>query len=162
MTPKFIEKKIVNGFEVEIEANGVSDLVKLHAYCLMPNHFHLLVQNVEIEGVQLLMRRVLTAYVRVFNKKYEREGPLIQGSYRCVPIHSEPQLIHTSRYVHLNPLKDRLVKKSIEYPYSSLKFYYNGKNFPIWLKRNAVIQNSTDFGKLDTLLKVFEKEDNPI
>lgn len=160
LTPGFKEKRIVNGLETEFEANSVSHMVSLNAYCLMPNHFHLLVYNKEVTGIQFLMRRVLTAYVRVFNRKYSREGTLIQGSYRAVTVYGEPQIIHLSRYIHLNPLKDKLVTSSIDYPYSSLK-YYKAKKSLAWLSLNPVISDSSDFNLIDSYLKVFEKEDSP-
>lgn len=161
LTPGFKEKRIVNGLETECEANSVSKLVSLNAYCLMPNHFHLIVYNKNVEGIQLFMRRLLTAYVRVFNRKYNREGPLIQGAYRAVNVYGEPQLIHLSRYIHLNPLKDKLVSSSVEYPYSSLK-YYKAKKKLSWLDLNPVILDSTDFNSIDKYIRVLEKEDNPI
>lgn len=76
--------------------------LELNAYCLMPNHFHLLCYQRSVDGVTKLMRSVCTAYTMYFNKKYKRRGPLFESSYRAVPILRDGQLQHISRYIHLN------------------------------------------------------------
>lgn len=90
---------------------------ELSAYCLMPNHFHMLCYQEAESGVTLLMRSVCTAYTMYFNKKYKRRGPLFENSYRAVPILRDGQLLHISRYIHLNHAQFRI------WPHSSLKDY---------------------------------------
>lgn len=160
LSPDFEEKRSINGFEDLFPVNSVSDELILHAYCLMPNHFHLLVYNKVENGIQGLMRRVLTSYVSVFNKKHSREGPLIQGSYRSVLISGEEQLIYASRYIHLNPLKSGLVISLNEYPYSSLKYYIKNKSTK-WLLLNTILANATDHTSMRGYLTVLEKKDSP-
>lgn len=77
--------------------------VALLAYCLMPNHYHLLLLNRNKTGVEQLMRSIGTAYSRYFNKKYGRVGPVFQGNFKASLIYSDSYIQHISRYIHLNP-----------------------------------------------------------
>lgn len=81
-------------------------VVNLLAFCLMPNHFHLLVKQMTKDGITQLMNRISTNYGMYFNKKYQRVGPLFQGVYKAVLIDNDDQLLHLSRYVHLNPVQE--------------------------------------------------------
>ena len=78
--------------------------VALLAYCLMPNHFHLLVKQKSKDGITKLVRRVCTNYAMYFNHKYERKGVLFESVYKAVAVTGEEQLINLSRYIHLNPV----------------------------------------------------------
>ncbi len=80
--------------------HGKIDLI---AYCLMPNHFHLLVRQNSQTVIEGFMRSLATRYSMYFNKKYKRVGKLFQGHYKAVLVQSEAQLLHLSRYIHLNP-----------------------------------------------------------
>lgn len=78
--------------------------IKLLAYCLMPNHFHLLVkQNENKDSLKEFMQSLLTRYSMYFNKKYERVGSLFQGKYKAIIVMDEMYLLHLSRYIHINP-----------------------------------------------------------
>lgn len=91
------------------------DSAALLSYCLMPNHFHLLLLNKKDRGIEQLMRSVSTAYARYFNNKYQRVGPVFQSNFKASLINSDMYLMHISRYIHLNP-KDYKI-----YKYSSYK-----------------------------------------
>jgi len=78
--------------------------VEIHTYCLMPNHFHFLIHQVEEGVVQQLFSRVTIAYSMYFNKKYDRRGPLFESRYKAVMVENDEYLTHVSRYIHLNPL----------------------------------------------------------
>ncbi|QQS19868.1 transposase [Candidatus Saccharibacteria bacterium] len=106
--------------------------VALLAYCLMPNHFHLLVYQMTESGVEKLMRRVSTGYVMYFNEKYNRVGSLFQGPYKASRITSDAYLYHISRYIHLNP------DAYAVWPYSSYKYYAKGEE-PKWLRSDRVL-----------------------
>ena len=105
----------------------------LLAYCLMPNHFHLLVKQREAVGITQLMRRICVNYSMYFNRKYERKGSLFESIYKAVLIESESQLLHLSRYIHLNPLNLKVSRfgpvtttttaRPGEYEYSSYSKY---------------------------------------
>lgn len=77
--------------------------IHLVSYCLMPNHFHLLIYNDEQDGMELLMRSVITTYSMYYNKKYDHSGRLFQGTYKASLIESERYIQHISRYIHRNP-----------------------------------------------------------
>lgn len=83
---------------------------KVVAYCLMPDHFHLLIHQTTEDGITKLMRRINTGYVMVFNKKHSRSGPLFETNYRAVLIQDTEQLLHMTRFIHLNPVS-RIVRR---------------------------------------------------
>lgn len=76
--------------------------IDLVSYCLMPNHFHMLVYIRTDSAATRLMRSVITAYTMYFNRKYKRRGPLYENRFKAVPIVAEDQLMHITRYIHLN------------------------------------------------------------
>ncbi len=78
--------------------------VSLYAYALMPNHFHLLVRQEQDEGIHTFLFRAMNSYARYFNTKRKRVGPVFQGNFQAVRIESDEQLLHVSRYIHLNPV----------------------------------------------------------
>lgn len=104
-------------------------LVEILAYCLMPNHFHLLLRQVADGGLRRYISQVQNSYTRYFNRRYERIGPLLQGRYHGVHVRSDEQLLHLSRYIHLNPYVSQL-SKTLEYHWSSLKVYTQQQNKP--------------------------------
>jgi putative transposase len=107
--------------------------IEIVCYCLMGNHFHLLVyvhDNPIVLGE--FMKVVLTAYTMYFNKRYKRVGGLFQGVYKASRIRNDEYLLHISRYIHLNP---RTCKS---YRWSSLP-YYCGAEPPVWLRPRRVI-----------------------
>lgn len=131
------------------EATGIPNLMnlsaetKLLAHCLMPNHFHLLVQQTTKDGITKLMKRVMTNYVMYFNKRYNRVGPLFQGIYKAVLIDNDSYLLHLSRYIHRNPIGLRVdpilgINPFVSYPYSSYGDYL-GKRSSGWVQPNILL-----------------------
>jgi len=95
--------------------------IELLAFCLMPNHFHLLLYvDQNPRALTELMQRVGTAYTMYFNKKYKRVGSLFQGRFKASRITSDPYLLHISRYIHRNP------KDYYNWQYSSFPYYIKG------------------------------------
>ena len=80
-------------------------LVAIGAYVLMPNHFHILLKEIEEGGVSLFMEKLLTAYSAYFNKRNKRNGRLFQGTYRAQHVHRDTYLKYLYAYIHLNPIK---------------------------------------------------------
>lgn len=99
--------------------------VEVIAYCLMPNHFHLLVKQVKEGGISKYLRKSINSYAKYYNTKYKRVGSLFQDMFKAIRIESDEQFIHVSRYIHLNPLVSFLVRRKefLEYPWSSLRSY---------------------------------------
>ncbi len=116
------------------------DQVELLAFCLMPNHFHLLVKQKVIKGISNLMNRIGTNYGMYFNKRYQRVGSLFQGVYKAVLVEDDEQLLHLSRYIHLNPLtgKSKDFRKLVSYSYSSYGDYL-GKRKTEWIKTDQIL-----------------------
>ncbi len=79
-------------------------LVSIVCYCLMPNHFHLIVQQKQGMGISKFIQRVATGYTMYFNKRYERSGVLFQSKFKAKHIENDKYLVHLARYIHLNPL----------------------------------------------------------
>ena len=99
--------------------------VDILAFCLMPNHFHLLLKQTANAGISRFVSKSCDSYSKYFNIKHDRVGPLFQGPFKAVRVESEEQLIHLSRYIHLNPISSFLIKKTElnSYPWSSLPEY---------------------------------------
>lgn len=84
-----------------VEKDGLVDVL---CFCLMPNHYHLLVRAKSDSAVTEFMRKLGTGYTNYFNKKYKRSGVLFQGKFKAVHIASDSQLMYIPHYIHLNPL----------------------------------------------------------
>ncbi len=98
------------------------------AYCLMPNHFHILIrQNTEI-AVSDLFQRVISGYSKVFNMRYERVGSLFQDQYKAVRVDSDEYLAWVSAYIHLNPFTAGLIQNSKDWIWSSYPEYVSVRN----------------------------------
>ncbi|MBI3261279.1 transposase [Candidatus Berkelbacteria bacterium] len=97
--------------------------VEIICYCLMPNHFHLLIKQLTDNGVSHFLKTVSDGYAKYFNKVHQRVGPLFQGKFKAVRIEDGSQLLHVSRYIHLNPFVSSLTKTPGEYPWSSYREY---------------------------------------
>lgn len=80
-------------------------LVDLLSYCLMPNHFHLLIREKSDTGCSKFMQKLCTAYTMYFNKKYNRVGPLFQGKFKATHVNNDRYLKYLISYIHLNPVK---------------------------------------------------------
>jgi len=104
---------------------------ELHAFCLMPNHFHLLIEQNGDVSVSKLILKLCTSYARYINKKYKRVGHIFQDQFKSVLIEDNPQLMWTSAYIHMNPVKDGLVKNPEEYKWSSYNDFASDRNLPI-------------------------------
>ena len=100
-----------------------SPLIQIIAYCIMPTHIHLVLYEKRENGISNYMRRLLNSYTRYFNEKIKRKGPLWEGRFKKVLVTSDEQLLHLTRYVHLNPVSAGIVEKPEDWPYSSYREY---------------------------------------
>ncbi|MEK7461514.1 MAG: transposase [Patescibacteria group bacterium] len=91
-------------FEKYIDKKGEM-LIDIGAYCLMPNHFHLLVRERRDNGISLFMQKSITAYTMYFNEKYKRKGRLFESSYKSIHADDDNYLKYLFAYIHLNPVK---------------------------------------------------------
>lgn len=141
-------------------------LVAIGAYCLMPNHFHIVIAQLVDGGIARFMLKLQTAYSMYFNTKHERKGSLFQGPYRSVHAEDDRYLKYLFSYVHLNPAKivdpqwkERVgskheLQRFVEsYPYSSYGAYLNNTHiitnpskFPeYFLSKKDVTEHITDW-----------------
>ena len=82
-------------------------LVDILCFCLMPNHYHILLREKVENGISTFMQKIGTAHTMFFNTKYERSGALFQGTFKAVHIDTDEYLSHLTRYIHLNPAELR-------------------------------------------------------
>lgn len=92
-------------YEKIFEFSKGDNLVDIGAYCLMPNHFHLLLKEKSENGISNFMLKLLTSYSSSFNKKYDRTGSLFQGPFRAEHLDTDNYLKYMYAYIHLNPVK---------------------------------------------------------
>jgi len=117
-------------FLSELQSNNRTDLVDVYSYCLMPNHFHLLLRQNTDNGISRFIGNFQNSYTRYFNVRHDRDGSLFLDQFKAVHISTDEELVHVSRYIHLNPYTSFLVKtieQLDQYPWSSLPTYLNGK-----------------------------------
>ena len=111
--------------------------IEVVAYCLMPNHFHMMIYQTDPEAMTKLLRAVSGSYTVYYNKKYDRSGTLFQGVYRASCIGNEAYFLHITRYIHLNP------KHPYDYSWSSLKEYL-GVRKQNWVHFDRVLRPSPE------------------
>jgi putative transposase len=145
-------------------------LVAIGAYCLMPNHFHLLLTPLVEGGVSKFMLKLQTGYSMYFNKKNDRVGSLFQGVFKSQHINKNRYLMHIYSYIHLNPAKLQNIewktqKKSflktlrkfiISYPYSSLQEYLS-ENYKI-IDPKPFPVNKKDICNYNSIVNDYSKE----
>jgi len=149
-------------------------LVEILAFCLMPNHYHLLLRPCFDDGLRKFVSRLNMGYAHYFNQKYKRSGALFEGRYKLVPIIDESHFVHIPYYIHLNPLdfiapkwRERKIenyKKAFKflknYRWSSYLDYIGHKNFPSITSRKFLLEifgGSEEYkNKIKNWLKSFE------
>lgn len=124
------------------------DRIALVSFCLMPNHFHLLIYQHQTSAMQHLMRGIMSSYSRYFNTKYGRTGHLFENTYRASRIDEEKYLLHISRYIHLNPPGWRT------FPYSSISYFANERHAD-WVHPEKILALFTSSDDYLTFLKEY-------
>jgi len=125
-----------------------SENITMLAYCLMPNHFHLLLHQQDANALTSFMRSLGTAYSMYFNKKYKRSGALFQGRYKAIMANEDSYFTHLSRYIHLNPLD--IGEDYRSYRYSSYQAWAGGSVGHDWLDPSrgmAEFRNEQEYEK---------------
>lgn len=117
-----VVKEAVDQFEIEV-----------HAYCLMNNHYHLLIKT-RHGNLGRAMRHINGVYTQRFNRDQKTDGSLFRGRYKALMIEKEAYLLQVSRYIHLNPITAKITKSLDSYPWSSYLDYVNKEQKNSWLK----------------------------
>lgn len=115
--------------------------INLLAFCLMPNHFHLLIKQTDKFFIQKFTQSLFTRYSMYFNKKYKRVGSLFQSTYKATNVIDQKHLLYVSKYIHLNPIENPLKKidrKILLKSYSSYSDYLGITNTP-WLNKKIIL-----------------------
>jgi len=140
---------------------------KIAAYCMMTNHYHLLIQTPEA-NLSRCMRHINGVYTQYYNRKYNSDGQLFRGRYKSILVDSDSYLLELVRYIHRNPLEAGLVKELNSYNWSSHKCYLSDAKKWEWLYKGFVLkmfsENKVQGKKryLDFVLKETPEEINKI
>jgi len=157
------------GFEVpEEETNDIilNRFVELTAFCIMPNHFHIVVKETVSGGIASYMQRVGTGYTKYFNTKYETRGRIFESRYQSKHVPDNNYLLYLSAYIHRNPRELKIWKdREFEYPYSSLQDLTEANRWGGLLEADIIADqfettpnsNYRDFVETSTA-KIFEEE----
>ena len=148
------------------EAERKGELVNIGAYCLMPNHFHILITEAEDGDISKFIQKLSTAYVMYFNKKYERSGGLFEGKFKSQHIAEDRYLKYIFSYIHLNPIKlidGKWKKEGIKDKKNATEFlrHYFFSSFSDFIGINRVqkqVLNLKLFPKYFPTKESFEKE----
>jgi putative transposase len=121
-------------FESATERYGA----RIHCFCLMPNHYHLLLETPRA-NLRRILHHLNTSYTNYFNAKTERVGHLFQGRYRAILVEKDTYALELSRYIHLNPVRANLVKEPSQYSWSSYLPYVERERKWGWLERGFIL-----------------------
>ena len=117
------QKTVGKSFEYE----NLRPLIDIVAYCIMPTHIHLILKEIVKSGISQFVNRIFLSYSKHCNMNYGRKGPLWEGRFNNVLVETPEQLLHLTRYIHLNPVTAFIVDKPEKWPYSSYPEYIGWK-----------------------------------
>ena len=128
--------------------------IRIISYCLMPNHYHLLLQTPKA-NLSRAMRHLNGVYTQRFNRYHKKDGPLFRGRYKAILVQEDEYLTHLVRYIHLNPIQANLMDDLAKYPWTSHKHYLKGEDQVPWLHVRLGLAFFSN--KLKTSLKVYRQ-----
>ena len=111
-----------------------------HAYCLMGNHYHLMLQTPD-GNLQRIMRHINGIYTQYFNRSENTDGALFRGRYKAILVDAQAYWLQLSRYIHRNPLEAGLVDDLTDYPWSSYQAYTKARSAPGWLSTEYILHS---------------------
>lgn len=157
---EFVKHRVLDNTDEIVEKRTV----ELIAFCIMPNHFHLILRESEEGGISAYMQRVLNAYSKYYNTKYEKSGHVFQGPYQAVHIENNEQLLHLSAYIHRNPREmTKWFNKEVQYPWSSCQDFIDQNRWGKLLLPNIILEqfkNKSEYHKFikTSTAKLLEEE----
>lgn len=113
--------------------------IQIQSYCLMDNHYHLLVKTPEA-NLGRAMRHINGVYTQRHNRLKKTDGSLFRGRYKAICVEEDSYQLQLSRYIHQNPLQAKMVKNIEDYPWSSYPYYVNKQKPPEWLYQQEIYQ----------------------
>lgn len=136
--------------------------VQVIAYCLMGNHYHLLLQTLQ-GNLSRVMRHLDGLYTQRYNRLHKRDGPLFRGRYKAVVVDAEAYLLAVARYIHHNPVEAGLVRSPEAYRWSSCRAYLDPRKRPKWLDAAQLLRwFSKEEGRAELLAFMRSKVDEPV
>ncbi len=114
---------------------------EVHAYCLMDNHYHLLVSTPE-GNLNRIMRHLNGVYTQRYNRLEKTDGPLFRGRYKAILVDVDAYLLNVSRYIHLNPVSANIVKQAHGYRWSSYRAYIGKTKPSLWLNTEQTLKKN--------------------
>jgi putative transposase len=142
----------------------VSELWKVHiaAYCLMDNHYHILLQTPE-GNISRCMRHLNSVYTQRYNRRHGYDGPLFRGRYKSILVSDDNYLLQLVRYVHKNPIKAHIVNNMQEYPWSSYRGYLSFAKKWNWLYKEHIFKmiSAKKQGRSRDFVAFMHKDDLP-
>ncbi len=124
----------------------------IHVWCLMGNHYHLLLETPR-GNLSQIMRHINGAYTVYFNIKQKRAGHLFQGRYKAILVEADTYALELSRYIHLNPVRAGMVAKPEDYQWSSYKSYIGQSEVPEWQKTGFILNYFDKNASADTKIQ---------
>ena len=129
------EESLLNSPKSRVRITGLPPgLFKIHSFCLMPSHFHLLIEQLTDISISKFMSKVSTSFAMYMNKKYRRVGNIFQDCFKSVPIKNDSQLMWIISYIHMNPVKDRITSNPYDYKWSSYNDFAADRDLSITCK----------------------------
>jgi len=124
---RVLPKQLKDEYQRKIQDK--SPLVEIYAFALMPNHYHLLLKQLQENGVSRFISNFQNSFAKVFNLKNQRDGALFQNSFKARRVETDEEFVHLSRYIHLNPITAFLIKFQdlTSYPWTSFSIYKSGE-----------------------------------
>ncbi|RII28432.1 MAG: hypothetical protein CXR31_00675 [Geobacter sp.] len=110
----------------------------IHAYCLMSNHYHLMLETPQ-GNLSQIMKHINSSYTTYYNVKRKRAGHLLQGRYKAILVEADAYATELSRYIHLNPVKAGIAEKPEDYPWMSYHSYTGDASVPGWLRTDFIL-----------------------
>lgn len=132
--------------------------IEIIAYCLMPNHLHLILMQLREKGISIFMNNVLNSYTRYFNLLHKRKGPLWESRFKHILVETDEQLLHLTRYIHLNPSSANLVKKPELWKYSSYLEYIKSSDDPLSNREGLIEMSAKDYQKFVNDRKDYQRQ----
>lgn len=141
--------------KLKIQNNTFVDII---AYCIMPTHIHLILkQNID-GGITKYIGKVLNSYSKYFNTKHNRTGPLWSARFKNILINDDEQLLHLTRYIHLNPCSAELVDAPENWNYSSYNEFLDKTQYKICNYKNILNINPDEYKKFIDDRKNFQQQ----
>ncbi|MFH1181104.1 MAG: transposase [bacterium] len=141
-TSYFVKHSMFNISAKTLQNIIMARRVELNSFAIMPNHFHLFLQEKDKKGISFYLQRIQNGYAKYFNAKHAKRGHLFQGAFRAVPVETDEQLLYLSAYIHRNPREIAEWKdKEAKYPWSSYQDFIGKNRWNELLRPNIILDH---------------------